>query len=215
MALGATRGMQPIARIPTALLRAGGRMPANAGELKNIDTITTSAVLFPLATTTGVVSACLNGCAQGTTAVTRVGRRITIKSIYVRGVVIKAATTTGENIMRLMIVYDKQANATAPTGAAVLVPDAVHGVNLLDNSRRFVTLMDKVFSCSTVGGANQDDHFEFYKKVNLPVEYNAGSAGTVGDIQSGSLHMIAWNAAGFLVAAPAGSITVRVRYSDQ
>jgi len=201
--------------IPMQLVRTGGRMPTGTpGELKNLDVTFTAAAAFPLATLTGVVSACLNGMATGSSAITRLGRRIIIKSIYVRATIFKAATTTGEQVNRAMIVYDKQANATAPTGAQVLLVDSVVGVNDLGNARRFVTLMDKVFTTSAVGGVQDDSHIEFYKKCNLPVDYNVGTAGTVADIQSGSLHMISWNSGGLLTAAPAGQFTIRVRFID-
>lgn len=204
-----TSGVPP-AQLHAALSRLGGRLPASMGELKNIDT-TIGFPAFGVATGTLTL---LNGCAQGTTATTRLGRRITMKSLYVRGFIQMAPTSTGNACFRILIVYDKQANATAPAATDILVADAFANLNNLSNSRRFVTLMDHVTDAISATG-EQSVHFELYKKLNKEVEFNAGSAGTVGDIQTGSVYALVYQSGGSITTATAtNSIIARIRYSD-
>lgn len=197
--------------IPVELIRSGGRMPANSGELKNLDVSSTT--LITAAQTTGNLLL-LNGVAQGTTAVTRLGRRITMKSIYIRINNALAATTAGASPLRYLVVYDKQANATAPGATDVVVADAIVNPNNLSNSRRFVTLMDWMPEQGLGTGGPVACSHVFYKKINLPVEFNAGSAGTVGDIQTGSVYVFVWQNGGLITAAPTQAFYSRIRYSD-
>lgn len=191
------------------LARTGGRLPATSGELRNIDV---GIALPAVATGTGTLTL-LNGVAQGTTATTRLGRRITMKSIYIRMQLQLAATTTGNCPLRLLVVYDKQTNATAPVATDILANDAVWGLNNLGNSRRFVTLFDEVVD--TIGTAGpQGVNRVLYKKLNHAVEFNAGSAGTVGDIQTGSVYALMYANNTTAVASIIGAMACRIRFAD-
>lgn len=184
---------------------------ASAGELKNIDV--TSVALLTAAQTTGTLLL-LNGVTQGTSATTRLGRRTTMKSIYIRINVALAATTAGASPLRYMVVYDKQTNATAPAATDILVADAIVNPNNLSNSRRFVTLMDWVTPDGIgVGGPVSANH-TFYKKLNLPVEYNVGVAGNQADIQTGSVYVLVYQNGGLITAAPTQAFFSRIRFSD-
>lgn len=192
-----------------ALARTGGRLPANMGELKNIDTT----LGFPaVGTSTGVVTL-LNGTTQGTTALTRLGRRCTFKSLYVRGFIQMAPTSTGATPIRILVVQDKQANAVAPVATDILNVDGIAGVNNLSNSRRFVTLMDHTIDCVGTQGP-QATLVNLYKKLGVVTEYNAGSAGTIGDIQSNSIYALIYTTTGVGVAALSQGLQCRVRFSD-
>jgi len=192
-----------------ALARTGGRLPASMGELKNKDSVLT----FPAFATGTASITLLNGLQQGTTATTRLGRRIVMKSVYLFGQCQLAPTSTGSVTVRVVVVYDKQANATAPTAADLWGADGINNMNNLSNSRRFVTIIEDIRNLGTAGP--QATFYQKYKKLNLPVEFNAGSAGTIGDIQTGSLYafVVTTNALG--VASLTTAVQVRVRYSDQ
>lgn len=191
------------------LTRTGGRLPANLGEKKNIDT----SVTFPtFGVATGAITL-LNGCAQGTTASTRLGRQIRLTSLYLRAAWAMAPTSTGSTPIRVMVVYDKQANATPPAATDVLVTDVLQNVNNLSNSRRFVTLLDHVVPCIGTAGP-QSVSLVLYKKLNHMVEFNAGSAGTIGDIQSGSVYALIWNLGTIGVASLVGLVVTRIRFTD-
>lgn len=186
-------------------------MPANSGELKNLD-VTSTALIVAAQTTATILL--LNGVAQGTTATTRLGRRITMKSLYVRFNAALAATTAGNSPIRLLIVYDKQANTNAPAANDVLVADAIVNPNNLSNSRRFVTLMDWLATDGLGTAGPGSAHHVFYKKMNLEVAFNTGSAGTIGDIQSGSVYLLAYQNGGLITAAPTQAFYSRIRFSD-
>jgi len=180
------------------------------GELKDITS--TAATQYLVAAQATATMALLNGVAQGSTAASRLGRKITMKSIYLRYSARMGATSTGSTPVRIMIVYDKQTNAAAPAITDIVQADNVYTINNLGNSRRFVTLLDRVGMIGQYGP--QVYNLEWYKKCNLEVQFNSGSAGTVGDIQTGSLYLIVWGSAGLTAADAAGGLYTRVRFED-
>jgi len=204
-AVSRRRSLMPLARL-------GGRMPASSTEQKNIDNnLTGAAALIPLAVT-GVVTL-LNGVAQGTTATTRLGRRITMKSLLIKGEVLLAPTSAGTAPLRFLVVYDMQTNATAPAATDVLVVDQLNSPMNLSNSRRFKTLCDIEIPCIGTGGP-QSVSFTRYVKLNHAVEFNTGSAGTVGDIQTGSVYMLSYQGGNIITTAPNANVYTRVRFTD-
>jgi len=54
----------------------------------------------------------------------------------------------------------------------------------------------------------------WYKKINKPVEFNTGSAGTVGDITTGSVYLLTWNNGALLTANPTERGNTRIRFAD-
>lgn len=183
---------------------------AGVGELKNIDTNPT----FPaFGVGTGTLTL-LNGVSQGTTATTRLGRRITLKSLYLRGFVGMGATSTGYAPIRCIIVYDKQANGAAPAATDVLLTNTLSSPNNLSNSRRFVTLVDYIIPNGIGTSGPQGQQIQVYKKLNHPVEFNNGSAGTVADIQTGSVYALFYLSTTLAVASAVSDITCRIRFAD-
>ena len=81
---------------------------------------------------------CLNDVAQGTTAITRIGRKILMKSVLVQGLL---ATNTG-NSARVLIVYDRQPNGALPAATDVLTSNTIMAAQNLDNRDRFLILAD-------------------------------------------------------------------------
>lgn len=197
------------------LVRLGGRLPMNRTrgsltELKNIDV---NPINFPaFGATTGQLTL-LNGCIQGSGATNRIGRRITMRSIQLRGRIQVAATTTGASPVRLIIFYDRQANGTAPTATDLLNADTISDFNNLSNNRRFVIVAEQIRSCIGTAGP-QSIYFNMYKRIKLITEFNTGNAGTVGDIQTGSLYCLAYASAGIQVASLACNVQTRVRFTD-
>lgn len=196
------------------LARVGGRMPVAArstGELKDLTLTSTNRIPVNSAAFTTTL---LNGCAQGTTAGTRIGRRITMKSLLIRWNIALAATTAGAGAIRILVVYDAQANATAPAVTDILDTDNfVAGMNL-SNNRRFKVLCDVILDqgVSTAGpGANCGTR---YVRGDWNTEFNTGSAGTIGDIQSGSVYMLTAQSGNLITAAPLSTIFTRIRFQD-
>jgi len=194
----------------------GGRgmtLPSQA-ELKFKDTSAATAITAGVATfTTPGAAFLLNGLVPDSTATGRIGRRVSIKSLYVRLAWAAGAASTGSAPLRVLIVYDKQANAAAPAVTDVVTTDAFTSMNNISNRDRFVTLCDKLVEPCGVGVSLSVADM-FYKKLNLPVQFNAGTAGTIGDITSGSIYIM-FSQTGNL-ATSAGAVTwySRIRYTD-
>ena len=196
-------------------MRTGGwANPSLGGELKFIDT--NVAITMGAASVQFVApgpTLLLNGMANGSDASSRIGRKVVLKSLLIRWTAALSPTSTGGSPIRILCIYDKQANATAPSVTDILLADNFNSANNLSNRDRFVTLCDYItepVSANgdfTVSGA-------IYKKINLETMFNTGSAGTIGDITSGSVYLIAAQTAGVSTAAVSLAARSRIRYTD-
>lgn len=164
--------------------------------------------------TTGVATwtiNCLNDVVQGTTATTRIGRKILMKSINIQGVV---ATSTG-NAARILIVYDKQSNGALPAATDVLTSNTLMAMQNLDNRDRFIILADILPYEQEENISNPSASSGFgwkrYIKCNLETIYN-GTLGTIADITTGSL-LIMTNINGATITGETGM--QRVRFVDE
>lgn len=188
-------------------------------ELKNLDI---SALNQPaLAATSGTVTV-INSCAQGTTAVTRVGRMTRVTSIEMRLSYVPAATQTGvTERRRVMIVRDKRSNGSTITGADVLETDSLASPLDMANIGRFQVLYDKTkwmhFSVTTSPDSDASGNMQFYfkKNCNYLTNYGLGNAGTAADISVGGIWVIIWSNGGAGTAVPvADQSFTRVTFSD-
>lgn len=162
----------------------------------------------------------------------RIGRKIQIKSFYVRGYIstIKAAAggvagTTAAQQVRMIVLADLQPNGVLLTPTDVLGTSfQVQSQLNLNNRDRFKVYTDKTFvfdpyqygtvSGSSVSSAtNQIRQVKVYKKINLETVFNGSSTGGIADISSGALYiMFIGSQASTEACAP--YISTRVRYSD-
>jgi len=186
----------------------------NQSELKFND-VTTSINMAIGATTwtTPGAGTLLNGLIPNSTATGRIGRRVIMKSLYLRLTAQLQAATVGGGPVRMLIVYDKQSNAAAPGVLEVLTTNEFVSMNNISNRDRFVTLCDQVTEPVTVGGQFQVSA-TVYKKLNLGVQFNAGAAGTIGDITSGAVYVLFAQGGGATVAAQQVTFYSRIRYTD-
>jgi len=202
-AVAAARGINAAAR----------GLQLNAGEFKAIDVSATSVV-----DTTGAVT-CLNGCARGDDIAGRNGRETTMKSIEFRAVVAPTDVTGVEQTARVLLVYDRQANATPLTAVQVLAANNTYAPRNLENRRRFKILFDRTFQIGDRSAAPASMPFaktiKFYRRLAHPVTYNAGNAGTVADIVTGSLYLITVGTQGAGGAAGSCIFYSRVRFQDK
>lgn len=188
------------------------------GEFKSIDENVAGINID----TTGALTL-LNGCARGSDIDEREGREIMMKSIQMRGLINCNANAVNDQWARILIVYDRQTNGTVPTPADILNPASIPGMRNLENRKRFKILMDKTYTlntnytgAATVYDATNNHHFiEYYRKLEHPVTFNSGSAGTVADISTGSLYMLTLGSVVAGTAACAISMCSRVRFQDK
>jgi len=195
-----------------------GSRPAQA-ELKYLDT----ALSFSDDFTFGVENSCLNVIPQDATASGRIGRKVVVKSIQVRGVLQYApgASTTGSVAVKMAIVLDKQCNGVAATIAEIFTSNLVSTSMInLANSERFVVLKQwHVTVCATAGiqtafgGFNQ--WIDWYQKVDIPIEYDAtASTGALATVRSNNLLLVAGADTSDGDDDVSFSGTCRLRYSD-
>lgn len=136
----------------------------------------------------------------------RIGRKVTIKTIQVRGNVYleqaltMASGTTPQITAKVMLIWDAQPNGTIATVSDIWqVAGTPHSYLNLDNRDRFRVLRSEVFTMDamlissvatqSVAAWNRTQHnFEWYvKNLNLEVIFNGTNGGTIGDISSGAL----------------------------
>lgn len=151
----------------------------------------------------------LNPVVNGAELYQRVGRKLYMKSLHIRGNIVQTATST-QDIGRILVVYDSQCNAAAPAIAALLqdsnagaATNALSEINLT-NRARFKILRDKqiIFPSATLAGGVQTNQAfqeqyehsfsvnEFIKLGGLEAEYNGVNAGNIGDITSGAIFLV-------------------------
>lgn len=180
--------------------RRAGFIPLRpTGELKVSDTPLTLQV-----TTVGSVNI-LTVPVPGSDYTNRIGRKVNWQSLYVKGrIYLEAASSLSDtnvpsNQARLIFLYDKQPNGALPSITDILTSaDPTSHLNL-NNRDRFTVLKDKMFvfdpysrvAATDLGNWNQTVHqIKFFKKLNLETVYNAGTAGTVADINTGSIIVV-------------------------
>ncbi len=205
-----------------------GRRATYNGELKFFDIRKAATNL----TAAGVIlddSIC--EVAQGVTESERIGRKMTIRSINFRGEWqngLGTATGTVDGRLRIVIVWDKQANGAAFTVANVLENNGaavdINSFRNLSNAGRFVVLMDKTFNANIPGVAQtaagtftsyaNAHSWTFYKSCNIPIEYDA-AAGAITEMRSNNVGIFALSQTPVNPgAASTVSYTCRIRFSD-
>jgi len=185
-------------------------MYAQGAEIKAIDIPSAGYAFRNPATATGV--ALLNGVQAGAAFFNRVGSRIEMKSLHIRGNIVPAATgisTAG----RLLIVYDRQPAGALPVVADVLQARDQAGAATttnaseinLDNRDRFTIVRDlnvyfpaQTYTAGvlTNGPAfpGQDQELDvniFIKLKGLSTHFKSSTAPTaIGDIATGALYVM-------------------------
>lgn len=204
-------------------------------EKKGVDIALTSANF----NTTGSFTL-LNATVPGASEQNRIGRKISMKSLMIRGWVRynQAGTTPGDDLLRCIVVYDRQPNGATPVISDILQDTDQAGTasssitaNInLSNADRFKILRDWFWAVPQVvgigGAATQNGQitdcgakeFSFKTFINLngmETHYNAGTAGTIADISTGALFLVTYGARASADAQYKLSFGSRVRYLDQ
>jgi len=217
--------------MPNALTRFSGK--PNLQEIKFCDVANSDDNFTVIGSFAPIL---LNGITQGASQTQRIGNKISMKSIRIRGQIINLLTAV-QTYARIIIFYDKQCNGATCANADLLstitsVPTTTVTVfsemNLM-NVERFIILRDMIMTLpsvtNTVGvlsnvgfdpGQNPSntsifDVDMFIKLKGLPTLYKGGTLG-VGDIATGGLFMVLLNHQG--VAAWTFRNTERLRYYD-
>ena len=196
-------------------------------ERKVIDINTTQYAIE----STGTQLQLLNGCVPGSQNFNRIGRKIFMRSLQIRGAINLTDTTAGTNVVcRMVIVYDKQSNGSAPTWANIMTSQNISGTTSsdvfamvnLDNRDRFVIIRDQLYIPGAIDNTATQTYamgpgtivLNEYIPLKLETLYNGGSAGTIGDITSGSLYCF-WIANANNSFGVTANVAFRVRFEDK
>jgi len=208
-------------------------------EVKGVDVALTQAA--PIATTTGTNTNCvlLNGVAPGTGSFNRVGRKVHLKTVRLRGQAVhtgtpSAAGVVNGNTLRMVVVWDQQ-----PSGGTLPTFDTVFGITdqagtesctvmsppRYDNMDRFTVLRDKIIDFDTdpagvvtTGVVTTLATFdEFISLKSRECVYSGQSATcTVADISTGGLYVYfrALNSDATSAMSINSNSIARLRYAD-
>lgn len=166
----------------------------------------------------------INVIVQDDTEDGRTGRRVTVKSIDVKGFVQIQAETAAANTsdwVKLMLVLDKQANKAATiTATDLFVTDSILSYANLANKNRFKILWSENFTLGVSGAAasgaalvfgSDARPFEAHKLVNIDIDFdNTAATGARTTQTANSISFIAISRNG--IASMAGS--ARIRFTD-
>lgn len=164
----------------------------------------------------------LNTIATGSASNQRIGKRVTLRAVMVRGRVAAQSATIYEKCV-LMLVYIKTPNqaATLPAVNEILVSQSSNALTNRDNASKFRILRRWewiVTGNSTAPATGQEQHAveEYVRLPNLPSLWtNASTAGTIGEFVEGALILLSVgiNANG-ATTTPAFTGNQRVYFSD-
>lgn len=161
----------------------------------------------------------------------RIGRKILIKSAYIRGFLSTepagsaAVNSVGVQQARFILFCDMQPNANAPAVTDLLVAATPISHLNLNNRDRFRVYADKMFTFgpyfrdttatqSVAAAAQQAYTFKKFKRLNLETVFNATNGGSIADINSGALYMFWIGSVGAGTTDVNAILTTRVRYVD-
>nr|WAE42705.1 MAG: capsid protein [Cressdnaviricota sp.] len=208
------------------------RYESHVREIKYVDIAATSitARLYSTPPTATV----LNIPVQGAAPYNRIGSKVMNKSLRICGYLTVNATTV-QDFVRILVVYDRQTNGSAPSWTSVIQATTsagaqsnytIDGLNM-DNRERFKVLLDdKVYTPSvsvaagvltnfaapdTSGPTNRFNYDRWIALRGLETHYKA-TAGAVGDIATGGIFI-------FVVCTAQDNnwsfvFTSRLRYDD-
>jgi len=209
------------------------------GEIKSVDvTENTGGNSFGAFTVNSTAEfTALNLLTAGSSAWNRVGRKVSLKSVHLRGFAVATvnASVVYNQYVRIMIVYDKQSNGALPAIADVLrdqnnsaadtnLTGITSGINL-NNRDRFEIIADceyvwpgqtNTVTTGIVTATSDPMHVEIYRKLKgRETHYKADSApGVIGDIASGCLFLLTFGNVTAGAEAWYLNASIRVRFSD-
>lgn len=201
----------------------GPVVPYGKGESKFYD-FSSSVLNLTTAGQLSTASAAL--VAAGTGESQRIGRKIFVTKIMLRGVFKQPNSTAiadGHHQLRIIVFHDKQhnKNGVAVTGSQLLAADQVESFRNLDNSRRFTFLCDETFDLNVMAAghtgstdrvAEVGKSWFIYKDVNIPIVYDS-TAGAITELTENNIGVMVW-CGPFTSTAPQITYAGRIRYTD-
>ncbi len=128
-----------------------------------------------------------------------------------------STTASSTDTIRIVMFLDKQCNGATAGATEILETSDFQSFNNLANKSRFRTLMDRTYvlnaSIAGNGTANESAQFgvhdSFFKKVNIPIEFDS-TAGAITEIRSNNIGVMIMSQFGLV----AFDSKIRLRFSD-
>lgn len=109
------------------------------------------------------------------------------------------------NVMRVLIMYDKQTNGATPSEADVFAPTGdPTAMRFWNSQQRYVFLYDKMIALDV----NKPSTINFTKRLNKKTNYGNSAVGTIANVVTGGLFLVVISDSN---ATPNPSIMARVR----
>lgn len=141
-----------------------------------------------------------------------------MKSLYWTWRGALSTTATGSSSVRLLVVYDKESEAGAPSIYVPSASDIVNQDNInakmnLDNRDRFIVLLDEIVETLSPAGP-VCFYRKGYRKVQLPVVFNNITTATIGAIQTGGIYAVVWSDGNLVSGSMVSVLDTRIRFVD-
>ncbi len=199
-----------------------GRYSGRNAELKFHDIDVDDAVVAQNGTILNGGS--INLIGQGTGESVRIGRKCTIRKIGWKWTMQNSsiATANAQNVIRLILYLDKQANGATATITDILESNSFISHRNLANSGRFQILMDRNYTFNpSIGGngtaldtAGMDKAGSFYRNVNIPLEFTGtATPADITEIRSNNLGVLILGKQN--INSTVFASKMRLRFSDQ
>lgn len=158
----------------------------------------------------------LNGVAVGTGFDSVIGRKFTMKQLQLR----VNMTSAVDNLVRVMVVIDKDPNKAAFAITDLLTPSYtgdgyLNSLKVIEYAKRFWVLHDRTYKLEIMEAGDQDmRHIAINRRMAIPVQ-KGGDDATIGSITRNALYLIMIPKIG--AASPGYSYYTgysRLRYTD-
>lgn len=167
----------------------------------------------------------LNGIGEGTQYYGRVGARVMMTSLWFRALLTNnrpvpppasaqstaieplTMTTFYTRTVRILLVYDRQPNGVPPLIGEIFSinnspPSTFSGVNIRYR-QRFKLVAERIYN---VRLSFDRIMVNIFKKISLPVTYSGTTAGTIGNLTTGALYLVAFDNQGAVYFTDASGI---------
>lgn len=167
--------------------------------------------------TTGSI-ALIPTIAQGASVNQRVGKKVMLKNLQIRGQV-QAGTAGTIADYAVIIVYDRRPTGSLPAVTDILVTANSNSFNNDANSGRFkiIRRWDGVVLSASGAPTNSlaaVDFSQFIKLKGLPMVFKAAGTGAIGDIEEGALYILTVGSQAAGTAAASAPLAFRTRFVD-
>lgn len=153
---------------------------------------------------------------QGASVNQRIGKRIVLRSLLMRGLSLAGTTGTVAD-GGFLIVYDMKPTGAIPAISDILVSPLNSFMNDNNTSRfRVLRRVDNVYIGNqltpTTGG--EAYNIDEYLKINRPMIFESAGTGAIGDIDTGALYLVTYGNRPAGSAAPQLGLAFRTRFTE-